>query len=71
MQYASGGEVIRAYPALSPGYYMHWEGTAADGLSISPSGFTAGHQGRFDIMGDCTGVHLIVLRSGRVRVVAA
>ena len=71
VQYAGGGEVIRAYPALSLGYVMQWKGTAADGLSISSSGFTLGHQGRFDIMGDRIGVHLIVLRSGRVRVVAA
>jgi len=66
--------VLRVMPAISSGYAFNWHGTLDDSTKLRwrSDGFTRGQQGSFfirDQHNKNSFVQMIILRTGRVRVV--
>jgi len=63
--------VLRELPAMPSDYHFYWRSTLGDSnqLRWRSSGFTRGQQGSFFICGQTQSAQIILLRTGRYRVV--
>lgn len=64
-------KIIRELPKLSNNYRLYWRSTLDDSTALvwRPDGFTRGQQGSFFICGKSISAQIIILRTGRWRVV--